>query len=131
MDVTVVLDARAILALLQNESAAARVGEAMASGSVAASAINLGEVHYRQIRVVGASRADAVTADLRRTLTVVDPDWELVLAASAVKARGGLSFADAFCIATAARLGAPAWTGDREIVAAADRAGVEVVDLRA
>ena len=37
-------------------------------------------------------------------LTVLDPDWPLIAAAAAIEARGGLSFADAFCLATALEL---------------------------
>ena len=47
---------------------------------------------------------------------MLDPDWPLVSAAAKIKARGGLSYADAFCIATAVRVEAPLWTGDPEIV---------------
>ena len=63
-----------------------------------------------------------------RDIEVMDPDWELVTAAAEIKARGGLSFADAFCVATAVRLQAPLWTGDPEIVELAGEA--EIVDLR-
>lgn len=51
-------------------------------------------------------------------------------AAAQVKAVGGLAYADAFCIATAQRLGAPVWTGDPEIVESASGLPCDVVDLR-
>jgi hypothetical protein len=47
---------------------------------------------------------------------VIDPDWALVAEAARVKAGGGVSYAGAFCIATALRVEAPLWTGDPEIV---------------
>ena len=59
---------------------------------------------------------------------VVDPDWQLVEAAAALKAEGGLSYADAFCVATATRLDAPIWTGDPEIIELLG--DHQVVDLR-
>jgi len=49
-------------------------------------------------------------------MEVLDPDWDLVVVAAKVKASGGLSYADAFCVATADRLDAVLWTGDREII---------------
>jgi predicted nucleic acid-binding protein len=60
---------------------------------------------------------------------MIEPDWSLVVEAAAIKARGGLSYADTFCVATAVRAGDPLWTGDPEIIERA--AGLcEVVDLR-
>jgi PIN domain nuclease of toxin-antitoxin system len=127
--VSAVLDAWALVALLADETGARRVEELLSSdGAVAVCAINLGEVLYRQIRALGLQSAREAIALLRRELTVVDADWDLVASASALKARGGLSYADAFCVATALRLHAPVWTGDGEIVALAGE--VEVVDLR-
>jgi predicted nucleic acid-binding protein len=61
---------------------------------------------------------------------VVEPDWSLVMAAATIKANGGLSYADAFCIATALHLNAPLWTGDPEIIDQAAEYSCEVVDLR-
>jgi predicted nucleic acid-binding protein len=78
--------------------------------------INLGEVLYRQTRLAGARAAKERVSALRRDLDVIDPDWQLVEGAVAIRAEGGVSFADAFCIATAIRLGAPIWTGDPEII---------------
>jgi len=123
-----VLDAWALMALIGDEPAAERVADVLAQGTAAVCAINLGEVFYRQIRVIGASRAGEMITALRCELTVVDPDWKLVSAAAEVKSRGGLSYADAFCVATARQLDVPLWTGDPEIVALAS--GVEIVDLR-
>jgi PIN domain nuclease of toxin-antitoxin system len=125
---TAVLDAWAVLALLQQESANRRVREAVASGLTIMSSVNLGEVHYKVARAYGYKIARDRTAAIRRVVSVEDPDWELVSAAAEVKADGGVSYADAFCIATAARHGMPLMTGDPEIVERAG--GVEVLDLR-
>jgi predicted nucleic acid-binding protein len=59
----------------------------------------------------------------------IEPDWPLVRRAAAIKARGRVSYADAFCVATAQRLDAPLWTGDPEIIALAGGT-LDVVDLR-
>jgi predicted nucleic acid-binding protein len=66
---------------------------------------------------------------MRRSIEIEDPDWSLVRSAAEIKARGGLSYADAFCVATARRHRAPLYTGDPEIVAL-DGDDLEVVDLR-
>jgi PIN domain nuclease of toxin-antitoxin system len=125
----VVLDSWALLAVLKREAAAERVKSVWAAEGAAMSSINLGEVLYAETRRVGASRSAKAIRAARGQMTVVDPDWDLVAAAAGLKARGGLAYADPFCVATAQRLGLPLWTGDPEIVALADE--VDVVDLRA
>jgi predicted nucleic acid-binding protein len=52
------------------------------------------------------------------------------MAAATIKASGGLSYADAFCIATALHLEAPLWTGDPEIIDQAAEHSCSVTDLR-
>ena len=124
----VVLDAWALIAFFNDLAAAPRVEAVLEEGGGAVCSINLGEVLYRRTRVAGVGKARADVDALRHELDVVDPDWPLVEAAAAIKAEGGLSYADAFCVATAMRLGAPIWTGDPEIIdLPGDR---EVVDLR-
>jgi PIN domain nuclease of toxin-antitoxin system len=124
----VVLDAWAVLALLNDEPAAARVEHAIAADTGVISWINLGEVIYRAIPRRGERRAlDAVRAVSRR-LQVEDVDGALVTAAARLKAANRLSYADAFCVATARRHDAPLYTGDPEILALRDM--VELVDLR-
>jgi len=124
----VVLDAWALLAVLNDEPPAARVEQAIDEEVGVISWINLGEVLYRAIPRRGERRAmDAVRAVSRR-LQVEDVDAPLVLDAARLKAAHRLSYADAFCVATAQRHGAPLYTGDPEIVALPGL--VEVVDLR-
>jgi PIN domain nuclease of toxin-antitoxin system len=126
--VKVVLDAWALIAFFNDSAAAPRVQAVLEEGGGAVCSINLGEVLYRQTRAGGIGKAREDVDALRHNLDVVDPDWPLVEAAAGLKARGGLSFADAFCVATAMRLDAPLWTGDPEII---DLPGdQEVVDLR-
>jgi predicted nucleic acid-binding protein len=123
-----VLDAWALLALVRDEVAAARVEAKIDEGDVLMSAINLGEAYYRTTRRQGMERAESVVSDARRSMTVDVPDWPLVLAAARLKSAHQLSYADAFCVATAQRHRAPVWTGDPEILALGDL--VDAVDLR-
>ncbi len=124
----IVLDAWALIAFFNDSAAAPRVEAVLEEGGGAVCSINLGEVLYRQTRAGGIGKAREDIDALRRNLDVVDPDWPLVEAAAGLKARGGLSFADAFCVATATRLDAPIWTGDPEIIELPG--DHEVVDLR-
>lgn len=126
----VVLDSWALLAYLKDEPSAGRIETEWLESGAAISSINLGEVLYIRIRAGGEDSARADVETIRRRLTVIDPDWPMVVTAAAIKAEGGLSYADAFCIATALHLDAPLWTGDPEIVGQAGQHSCEVVDLR-
>jgi len=125
----VVLDAWAVMALLQDEPRASEVERMVAEGKAVMSAINLGEVLYALLRSHGAEVAASRVSAIRQTVRVVQPDWPLVERAAGVKAAGGISYADAFCVATALRAGAPIATGDPEILGLSDV--VESIDLRA
>jgi predicted nucleic acid-binding protein len=126
----VVLDSWAVLAYLKDEPPAARIEAEWLSQPPAISSINLGETLYMRIRERGEKAAAADISTIRRSSLVIDPDWELVITAAQIKAGGGMSYADAFCAATAARLDAPLWTGDPEIVDRAEQLPCRVVDLR-
>lgn len=110
--------------------AAAKVETVLGDGRAATCSINLGEILYRQIRTVGETRATDGIDALREDMQVIHPNWDLVAKAARVKARGALSYADAFCVATAEHLGVPLWTGDPEIIDLADKLSCEVLDLR-
>lgn len=127
----VVLDSWALLAYLKDEPAAGRIESEWVGSGAAISSINLGEVLYIRIRASGEASARTDVETIRRRLDVVEPDWSLVMAAATIKASGGLSYADAFCVATALHLNAPLWTGDPEIIDQAAEHACEVVDLRA
>lgn len=127
---TIVLDTWALLAHLRDEPAAELVREQWIESDAAMCSVNLGEALYMEMRARGVSHAGETIEGVRRELVVIDPDWELVVAAAQVKARGGLSYADAFCVATAQRLDGPLWTGDPEIIGRADELGCAVRDLR-
>jgi PIN domain nuclease of toxin-antitoxin system len=125
---TLILDAWAVLTFLRDEPAAPRVEELIATESTLISSINLGEVLYSSTRERGEETAEGMIDALRAFVTVEHPDWDIVTAAARIKAGGGLSYADAFCVATAQRHQAPLYTGDPEILAL--KGHVELVDLR-
>jgi len=127
----VVLDSWALLAYLKDEPSADRIESAWVEEGATICSINLGEVLYIRMRGDGEDSPITDIEQVRKRLNVLDPDWPLVAVAAKVKARGGLSYADAFCIATALQAEAPLWTGDPEIVAQAGEHSCRVVDLRA
>jgi predicted nucleic acid-binding protein len=126
----VVLDSWALLAYLKGEPAAEKVQDAWLSQGAAVSSVNLGEVLYIRIRERGEKAANADVERIRKRSEVLTPDWALVRSAASIKADGGLSYADAFCVATARHLDSPLLTGDPEIAERADELGCAVVDLR-
>lgn len=123
-----VLDAWAALAILRGEPAAGQVEDAVRRGS-ACSWINLGEVLYIESRRLDAATARAAVEMLADNVLAELPDVSLIRAAADLKAAGGLSYADCFAVATAARHGVPLLTGDPEIIAF-ERSPAPVVDLR-
>jgi PIN domain nuclease of toxin-antitoxin system len=124
-----VLDSWAVLAVLNDEPAAARVQPIIDDGGAVMSWINLGEVYYQTIRRRDERRARTAVDAIRRQLRVEEPDREIVLAAARVKANGKMSYADAFCVATAQRHRLPIYTGDPEILRF-DASPLRLVDLR-
>lgn len=125
----IVLDAWAVVALLKDEPASPRVERALDEEDVVISAINLGESQCSLVKDGKDMRTvESAIEVLRRTVRVDLPDWPLVQAAARIKGARPLSYADAFCVATAQRHRAAVWTGDPEIVALSDL--VEIVDLR-
>ena len=124
-----VLDAWAVAALINDEPAADRVTVLLAQHDCWISSVNLGEAYYTSMRARGEALTARLIDDLRNVVRLDHPDWPLVRTAAEIKARGGLSYADAFCVATARRHDAPLYTGDDEIIQLED-SEVEVVDLR-
>ncbi len=123
-----VLDAWALIAFLHDERPAHRVRQALDAGA-AASWVNLGEVLYIEARRQGERRALKAVEALAASLDVRPAAGEATRRAALVKARGGLSYADCFAVATAEELGVPLLTGDPEIVRLR-RAALQVEDLR-
>jgi PIN domain nuclease of toxin-antitoxin system len=115
------------MAVLRGEPGAERAHALMGAGMMMSS-INLGEVYYALVRCHGLAVADDRTAAVRRAIRVEAPDWPLVVAAARLKAARGISYADAFCVASAERHQVPLYTGDPEILAL--ELPVQTVDLR-
>lgn len=109
-----VLDASAILALLQKEEGFERVTEALAAGS-GSSTVNMSEVVARCIRV---GMPSGVIRKLIGSLPVmwVEPGVELAYRAgemTAVTRQFGLSLGDRCCLALAQRESVPAITAEK------------------
>lgn len=126
--VAIVLDSWALLALLNDEPVADRVEQAWVREKPLMCSINLGEVLYALIRTHGEDPARRAIKKARAELSVLDPDWSLVVEAARIKAGGGLSYADCFALATARQTDAQLWTGDPELIDLASRD--EIIDLR-
>jgi ribonuclease VapC len=115
-----VLDSFALLAFLRGEPSARRVRQVLSLGKrgkarIWMSAINLGEVAYiteRERGLEGAHKTLALVEQL--SVTVVDPDRRMTLAAAHIKARYGIAYADTFAIALARSKNAAVLTGDPE-----------------
>lgn len=116
-----VLDAWALLALLQKEEPAASwVRQLLAEGdrqqaTVLLSAVNLGEIYYRVGRQSDRTTALDTLSDIRRlSLTIVPVSDDMVFAAADFKMAYAISYADAFAAALAERTGATLVSGDPE-----------------
>jgi predicted nucleic acid-binding protein len=132
-----VLDAWAILALLQKEEpAASRVKHLLQekrkdSVDLFISIINLGEVYYSVGRVKGEREAMETLDSIRRlSLIIVPATEEAVFKAARFKMSYTISYADAFAVATADELDAVLMTGDPEIERLEDRIQLEMLDRR-
>ena len=119
-----VLDAWAILALLQREEpAATQVRACLEQGlrgeaELYLSIINAGEVVYRIGRARGEAEAWQTLEQLRRLPVELLPATdEAVLAAATLKMRHALSYADAFAAGAALARDAMLLTGDPELLA--------------
>lgn len=130
-----VLDAWALLALLQGEEpAASRVSQLLQNAQEGAvelfiSVINLGEVVYRIGRVKGEAEARETLDQIRQSpLVVVPATEEVVLAAAGLKMHYPISYADAFAAATADQLSGILVTGDPELEQLASRVRIEKLE---
>ncbi|MCF8707930.1 type II toxin-antitoxin system VapC family toxin [Rhizorhapis sp. SPR117] len=125
-----VLDASALLAMLNEEPGGGRVADVIASSRIGA--VNYAEVVSHYIRLGMPEReVDAMLDPL--PMTIVPADKALAQLAGrlrAVTADAGLSLGDRFCLALAIRDGLPAWTADKAWRGVADAAKVEVVVIR-
>jgi PIN domain nuclease of toxin-antitoxin system len=124
----VVLDAHAVLVFLGEEPGWDEVEEILRSGEPWMTLVNLGEVAYVLERTSEAGAPDEVWANLRAggvPVRWIDVDDTLVRRAAAIKAKGGLSYADAFAAGAGSVLECPVLTGDPEF-RVAEELGVTV-----
>jgi PIN domain nuclease of toxin-antitoxin system len=125
---SVILDASAVLALLQQEAGAEVVAGHLSDAAI--SAVNLAEVASRLVDR-GMPDADIREAVSAMEIEVVSFDEELAYASAALRPltrAQGLSLGDRACLALALTRGQPAFTADR-LWAECD-VGVEVKLIR-
>jgi len=126
-----VLDSWAMLAYLQSEPGHERILELLRQAEdggcgLAMTWVNLGEVLYIVERERGLSAAQNVLAQaLGLPVEMIDADRNLVLAASHLKARLPISYADCFVLALAQLKKAVVLTGDPEFKKAEGKFSVE------
>jgi predicted nucleic acid-binding protein len=130
-----VLDAWAVLALLQGEEpAASRVKGLLndtqdGSTELFISIINLGKVLYRVGKVKGENEAWQTLDQIRRLpVTVLSANDKSVFAAVEFKMQHAISYADAFAAATADELGATLITGDPELKQLESQVRIEMLE---
>jgi predicted nucleic acid-binding protein len=116
-----VLDAWAVMAWLNAQKPAVEHVRSLLEAAdrrqhkLVMSIINLGEVFYLSVKARDIAYGERVLQTLRPRLTTISASDELVMQASALKARHAISYADAFAAATAIARNAPLVTGDPEL----------------
>ena len=114
----IVFDAHAILRWTQKEPGYQKVKSLMLAcreGSVSGymNHVNLGEVYYKTIRVLGLEIAKNLADNfMRLPITFILPDAALIWKAAELKAQYPISYADCFAAATALIHNAAVLTGD-------------------
>jgi len=126
-----VLDAYAILAVLEDEPGAAAVAKIF-TGQAAEfllSLVNLGEAYYITLRRKGEDAAEQLVNSIfaEESLTLVDASWARIKNAARIKSGGGLSYADSFVVSLAMEIKAPVITGDPEIRKIAGERGIGLI----
>jgi ribonuclease VapC len=127
----IILDSYAILTYLQNEAGTQRVKEIFQAAATDGNTpylplINLGEIIYIVERNLGLEEAQKTLSVIRQLpLTILPADEESVLAAAHIKAHYPVSYADAFVIAAAQKIGAVILTGDPEFETVAEIVEIE------
>lgn len=126
----VVLDASALLALLNDEPGAAKVAEVL--GEARMSSVNLAEVvsHFIQAGMP-AAEVDAMLHPLPVEIVAADQGLAHIAGRMrAVTASAGLSLGDRFCLALAQRDGLPAMTADKQWRTVAEAVGARIQLIR-
>ena len=120
LESVLVLDSWAVVALLEEQAAAATVQELLADAQVNRrvlwlATVNLGEVWYILARRKSEEVADRELARLLQIgIRVADVDWALTRRAARLKTKYRLAYADCFAAALAQQLRCKVVTGDPE-----------------
>jgi PIN domain nuclease of toxin-antitoxin system len=126
----IVLDASALLALINREPGWEVVARAAAGDDATISAVNYSEVLQKAARVgIAAEEIDAALDELAITITPFGR-LDARLAASFYRHRSDLSLADRVCLALGRSLSSTTYTSDRSWLNWADDLGVHVVVIR-
>ncbi len=126
-----VLDSFALLAYLQDESAAARLEKLLENAGkekchLFLSIINLGEILYITERKGGVAKAQDALALIRQLpIKIVAADEQIVFVAAHIKANHSVSYADSFAIAIGIQENATVITSDPEFHAVENIVQVE------
>jgi predicted nucleic acid-binding protein len=116
----IVLDSWAVLAYLEDEPAARKVGDIIADAHdddipLFMSVVNVGEVWHIVAREVSPADADNSVAQLRQLgIKFVEADWPLTQEAAKYKSKHRMSYADCFAAALTRHKNAVLLTGDPE-----------------
>jgi PIN domain nuclease of toxin-antitoxin system len=126
----IVLDASALLALINHEPGWEVVARAAAGEDATISAVNYSEVLQKSARVgITAEVIDGALDELAITVTPFGR-LDARLAASFYRHGSNLSLADRVCLALGRSVSSPTYTADREWEDWADALGVNVVVIR-
>lgn len=123
MSAKIVLDSFALVSFFHKEPGWEKVREVLyrlssASQKALLNIINWGEFYYIVRRRVGKRKAEETLTLLEQLpVTIISVDDQLVKEAAEIKADYPVSYADAFCIATAQRSKAEILTSDPEFKA--------------
>lgn len=116
----IVLDSWAIMAYLEDESAAPKIADLIADAHengipLLMTVVNAGEVWYIVARRADIAEADRTVRLLQEIgIKFVDADWPLTRIAAGFKVRGNISYADCYAAALAKQKKAHLLTGDDE-----------------
>lgn len=130
----IVLDAWAVLALLEDEPAGEKVADIIADAHEAGdplmmTVVNAGEVWYIIARETSEAEAERGVQEIKELgIEFVDADWKLTQAAAAFKSKHRMSFADCFAAALAKEKKALLVTGDPEFKQVQDVVQIQFVN---
>jgi len=116
----IVLDSWAVLAYLEDEAPAEKIGNIISDAHdddipLFMSVLNVGEVWYIVAREASPLDADRSIAQLRQLgIRFVEADWLLAYEAAKYKAKNRMSYADCFAAAVTKQKNAVLLTGDPE-----------------